>query len=229
MRCKYCNVEINCKTKICPLCHEKLDEFDETLPQIYPVKQLKSEKKKKLSANWIYILISAIIFIPSLAVNLIVTPSIQWFWIVGILAVYGYVLVYNTILSSHSISSKILIQTAFGIGFIFAIYAVFRELDPTISQREWLFDFALPCVIAVSIITMTVMAMVFSRTNHAALLDCIMLSCMGYLPIILYAAGVVADPALAYFCAVLCSVSIIACAIVGRKKVWLEFKKKFHV
>ncbi|MEG1608692.1 MAG: DUF6320 domain-containing protein, partial [Clostridia bacterium] len=124
---------------------------------------------------------------------------------------------------------KIIIQAAFGIGFIFAIYGVFKNLDPAISQNEWIFDYALPCVISVSIITMTIMAMVFSRTNHAALLDCIMLSFIGYLPIILYAAKVVKDPYFAYFCAVLCSVSIIASAIVGRKKVWLEFKKRFHI
>ncbi|MEG1609133.1 MAG: DUF6320 domain-containing protein, partial [Clostridia bacterium] len=103
MRCKYCNVQIDCKTKICPLCHEKLDDIDEGLPQIYPDKPLRNEKKRKLSANLIYILVSAIIFIPCLAISLILTPTIPWFWIIGILAVYGYVLVYNTIMSSHSI------------------------------------------------------------------------------------------------------------------------------
>lgn len=229
MRCKHCNVEIDCKTKICPLCHEKLDEIDESLPQIYPIRAQGAAHKKKLSGYWIYALVCTIIFIPCLAANLIVTPSIQWFWIVGILGIYGYVLIYNTIMSSHSIASKVLIQSAFAVGFIFAIYGVFKNLDPAISQNVWLFDYALPCVIAISLITMTTFAMVFSRKNPSLLLDCIMFCLTGFLPIILFAAKVVVNPELAYFCAVLCSVAILACLIIGRKSVWLEFKKKFHM
>lgn len=228
MRCKYCGVDIDCKTKICPLCHEKLDQQDSTLPQIYPPKTAPT-KKRKWSAIWIYTLICAIVFIPSLAINLIVTPNIHWFWIVFSLAIYGYIVVYNTILSSHSAGSKILIQATFGVAFIFVIYAVFKNLDPLISQKQWIFDLAVPLVIAISILTMFIMSLALSKRNTSLLLDCVFLSFTGYLPLIFQASKLVTNPILTYVCAVLCSLSIIICTIVGRKQLYTELKKRFHI
>ena len=59
MRCKYCNIEVTCESKICPLCHEKLvipDNLDLTYesPKAYPDKQKPTRKAKTIRNKALY-------------------------------------------------------------------------------------------------------------------------------------------------------------------------------
>ena len=81
MRCKYCNIDVACSSKICPLCHEKLiipDSLDLTYepPKAYPDKQKPVRKaKKKLSVTRLYLSIAMAVFLLSVPIVSIISSS----------------------------------------------------------------------------------------------------------------------------------------------------------
>ena len=82
MRCKYCDVEVTCESKICPLCHEKLSikdnlDLDYTPTKAYPDKQkpIKKPYRQRLTVTGIYLCISLSLFILSIPINLSTDPK----------------------------------------------------------------------------------------------------------------------------------------------------------
>ncbi len=147
MRCKYCNVEITCDSKICPLCHEKLSlpkdvDLPYDLPKAYPEKKKppKRRERKKLSAIRLYLSIALTVFILSVPLNILTTPKIYWFAIVGVLVIYGFILVHNTILSNNGIGIKIFWQ---GVGIFSVLLTVNYLLDKQAPEYSpsWVWDY----------------------------------------------------------------------------------------
>lgn len=239
MRCKYCNVEIGCKSKICPLCHEKIHldanvdlplEENQELPNAYPPKKKEKVpvKKKLLSPSSIYLSIALTIFMICVAINLRLTPTIYWFAFVGAVLVYGLILTKHTILSNNSIGIKIFWQAV-------AIFVILIALNYLLRNQiahylpYWIWDLGLPVILIVSTMVVGIYTAIAFHKWHSVIIDAITVSTLGFIPIILYGCGVVHDPVMSIICACLSSVSIIFCGILGRKTLISEFKKKFHV
>ena len=234
MRCKYCNVEVACQSKICPLCHEKLSlpenlNMEYEAPKAYPEKRKPARKvKKKLSVTRLYISISLTVFLLSVPINLLTTPNLFWFAIVGVLAIYGFILVANTILSNNGIGTKIFWQA---VGILAVLLTVNYLLDKQAPQYSpsWVWDYGLPAILIIASITTGIYTSIAIKYWSSAVIDTLAISALGYLPIILYACKVVVHPALAIACACVSTVIIIFVCILGRKILVSEFKKKFHV
>ena len=94
MRCKFCNVEVDCKTHICPLCHELLtpENDKEDLSPAFPPKTARAERRRHthFTATNIYLAASFVIFVASLAVNLGLHQPTKWFLMVGAVLLYGF-------------------------------------------------------------------------------------------------------------------------------------------
>ncbi|MDE6614348.1 MAG: hypothetical protein K2K24_02450 [Clostridia bacterium] len=239
MRCKYCNVEIGCKSKICPLCHEKLHidskvdlplDANDELPNAYPPKKREKVpvKKRLLSPASLYLSIALALFILCVAINLRLTPNIYWFAFVGAVLVYGFILIKHTVLSNNSIGIKIFWQAV-------AIFVILIALNYLVKDQivnyitNWVWNWGLPAIFIVSTLVVGIYTSVAFHKWHSVIIDALAVSALGFIPIILYACGVVDKPVLSIICACLSSIGIIFCAILGRKTLISEFKKKFHV
>lgn len=238
MRCEYCKVEIGCKSKICPLCHEKLrldTNVDlpaqiEDAPLAYP--QRKKEKvpvkKKLLSFRSIYLSVALAVFILCLVINLRLTPEIYWFAFVAAVLVYGYILVKHTILSNNSIGIKIFWQALAILSLLLALNYLLKDQVSRYST-SWVWDFGLPAILIVSTAVVSIYTAIAFHKYHSVIIDALAISTLGFIPIILFGIGVVVQPVTSIVSACLSSVSIIFCSILGRKTLLSEFKKKFHV
>lgn len=234
MRCKYCNVDIVCNSKICPLCHEKLtlpDNLDMPyeLPKAYPDKQKQTKpKKKKRSATKLYLSIALAIFILSVPINILTTPNIYWFAIVGVLVIYGLILVNNTILSNNGIGIKIFWQ---GVGILAVLLTINYLLDKQAPDYSptWVWDYGLPAILIVASITTGIYTAVALKYWSSTVIDALIIAALGYLPMILYACKVIAHPALSIASTCVSTIIIIFCCILGRRTLISELKKKFHV
>ena len=230
MRCKYCNIEVNGNAIVCPLCHEKLEGEPNGVFAEYPPK--KSEpvnKHSHFTFKHIYIFVAVTLFLVSVAINLIYSPTVQWFWLIAILGVYLYILVYNTILSSNSIGAKIFLQGLCIFLIIYATYGVLNDIAGTTTSANWLLDYALSTVILLSLISIIIYTLIMVRNNYSLLIDINFISLMGFVPIILYACKLIINPTLAIACAILSSLVIVGSILFGRKELASEFKKKFHI
>lgn len=229
MRCKYCNVEIGCKAKVCPLCHEKLEDDNSTdaLPSAYPSKSTKKERKY-LSPSSLYLSIAVSIFVLCVPINLLTTPEVYWFGIVGILGVYGFVLVRNTILSNNSIGVKIFWQCLWALIVLLVVNVILSRQIPELTGA-WVWNYGLPTILLSSTLVVGIYTAIAFRFWNDVIVDAMCVSAIGFIPIILYAFNVITQPAMSITCACVSSVVIIFCGILGRKSLINEFRKRFHV
>lgn len=234
MRCKYCNIEVACQTKICPLCHEKLSlpenlDMPYDAPEAYPEKiKTPTRKKKRRSATGIYVSIALTAFFLSIPINILTTPKLYWFAVVGVLAIYGFIMIANTILSNNGIGIKIFWQ---GVGILSVLLTVNYLLDKQAPQysETWVWDYGLPTILIIASITTGIYTAVAHKYWSSSVLDTLIISALGYFPLILYACKVIAHPVLAIAAACVSTGIIIFCCILGRKTILSEIKKKFHV
>ena len=224
MHCKYCNVDIETGTKICPICHEKLDDIDESLPKAYPDKVKRKHQHKHFTLQNIYILVSLIVFLMAVTINYLTDSSILWCYIVGGVLVYGLVLIDNTVLSQYSIGAKVFVQT---LSILLLIFLV-QWITHTMSSM-WAYNYAMPIVHMVSSVVFAILVASFFKKDRNNLVSVIVFSILGAIPIILELSGVltVLWPSLAD---VIVSIIIILTVVVfGHKEIKNEFRRKFHI
>lgn len=225
MRCKYCNIEIESKTKICPLCHEKLEDIDESLPLAYPEKKSKRHVHRHFTLGKIYTFVSLIVFLLSITVNYLTDKRILWCYIVGAVLLYGLILIKNTVLSRNSVGIKVLVQTV----CIFLLFVVIETVTATTSTH-WALNYAMPIIHLISTIVLTVLVACSISKNRNNLISVMAFSFLGFLPIILYfATDIVTVLWPAISTCVLSVIAILSTVIFGHNELKNEFKRKFHI
>ena len=234
MRCKYCNIDVACESKICPLCHEKLslpDNLDMPYeaPKAYPEKLKNPPRiRRGHSITRIYLSIALTLFVLSIPINLLTTPNLYWFAIVAMLGIYGFIMIDNTILSNNGIGIKIFWQ---GVGILCVLLTINYLLDKQAPQYSatWVWDYGLPAILIIASITTGIYTTIAHKYWSSSVLDTLIISALGYFPLILVACKVIAHPVLAIVGACVSTGIIIFCCILGRKTILSELKKKFHV
>lgn len=224
MRCKYCNVEVYGDSEICPLCHQKLGEDGEktTLKApYYPPKNKHKSPPISYIRYGLYGIISLVIFAICIAINYTLTPDILWCYLVGTGLLYLYILARYTIQSHSGVGAKIFTQALSIIVILWVTETVFGGKNATLN-------YALPIVIALSIITSTIVLAFLHRQYRSLYLSTVMMCIFGYIPIILFACGVAKVLVPALITTIISSIVLIIALLAGRKYITEEFKKIFH-
>lgn len=211
---------------------EKLIECKDNnanLDYIYPIKKKRDKKYKMLTFTPMYLLVASIVFLIVTLVNVLIAPEMQWFWVVGVVLIYAYILVSNTIMARSTIAHKILWQALVIFAFIWSLSHILFQMEVIEEVWFWSVDIALPIVIGVSNFVMSILTACFVKRDKSLIIDCIMFSFTGFLPIILYWSGVIMQGHGAIFVAVLSLVQIIVLIIAGRKYLRKQSKLKYRV
>ena len=148
MICNKCNVDIKCKTEICPLCQSRLGDDEETINEYKKTKRAFPKRKKKRPPNsskfdMLYFYLAVGLSIVSFTVNLIVSPSILWSLVVIASLIYLYFLVRNTIMAPKKFCGKILGQAT-------VLTVVIIAVEIMLGGKVNLYAYALPIVFLVS-------------------------------------------------------------------------------
>lgn len=223
MHCKYCGVEVESDTFVCPLCHEKMEIDDTVLPinGLFPPKRKKQAVRKKISVFTWYCFIALVLFVVSVAIDFAVTDGPHWSYAVGAGIVYGAFLIKFVIMARSSVGVRVFWQLiAMTVtGLIFGV--VFNEFDIVIK-------YVLPSIIMVSIIVQSSFSVFYAKRKRSIFLSSMVISLLGFVPIILYACKVESELWLAIASAVLGAGALIGNIVFGNKKIAFEVQKRYH-
>lgn len=220
MRCKYCNVEIKGKADVCPLCHQKInDSENETREYLYPTRKQRMIQKQ-FSFTTIYCFIIACLNVIFITVNMIATPDILWFLLLDLGFFYIYILVHNTILHRSSGAYKIFMQSI--------TLCALALLAQWIAGGNWAYDYAFPLLLLLSLIVMLIFLCVKTKRPNEYIFYIVMLSLLGFIPMILFWCGVTAIVWPAATVGTLSIMLVIGILFFAPKEFLFELKKKFH-
>jgi hypothetical protein len=224
MRCEYCKIEIEGNVGICPLCHEVLSDERGTITK-FPLPD-KTKKKPKTRTKVIlgYVFIVSLVSLRCLFINVSI-PLIgmyQWWIIVAGTLFYGVFLFRNTIFSYLSAGQRTFWQFIYLLGFMYAVEAVFG-LPPFVTA----YGLPLVCFTAVSTIFLYILiAKKYVRQNTTSV---ILLSVLGFLPLIFYFTRVTAVLWPALVSGSVSAAAALFTVIFSRKYLADEFERKFHM
>ena len=219
MRCNNCNVEIACKTNICPLCHKKLSSnTNEEIP--FPkanVKKLRLPLYKK-----IYIIIALIATIACAIVNSVFNPKFLWSLTVPIGFIYLYYLISVTILTQHGFHKRILGQAV----MLSVIFILIRLI---VGGNHWMFIVWLPAVYVVSDILMCIFIAKKGKESPKYIMTLLLLCIFGILPIVCAFIFNLKVKAVAIAVSSFNVLLFILTCIIWHKTLLHEMKKVFHI
>jgi hypothetical protein len=225
MRCEYCKIEIEGDVGVCPLCHEVLSPTrgkNSNFP--VPDRSKKKPQKRKWATLWYFFAVS-LIFAVCFFVNIGIPSDYYWSIVVGGILYYGVFLLKNTLFSFLSAGQRVFWQLIYLLGFMYGLEAIFAAHIPSGTTT----NYGLPLICFVATATIFVYVLAVQKYSRQNAISVIMLSALGFLPIIFYFAKVST-----VFWAAMVSASVSAAAILFtvlfmRKKLVSEFSRKFHI
>lgn len=221
---------IECRTKVCPLCHATFNkdvcETDEIrrLPRAFP-RRSGTPFFANSFFDEVYLLMALTATLTALIAELIITGRVKWvFLVIGALLVF-YILVRKIIVDTRYFSQKVLAQ-AVALTFFCILIQMYVYDEPTI-----IYQYALPIIYLVSMTAMAVYMLINIKNPRLHLVNLIVVALLAVLPaIIVY---IVPDAhqnrTLALITAVLGGVIVATTLIFAAKKLWYELKRIFHI
>lgn len=254
MRCEKCNINLYGDVDICPLCHNKIISKKETLladqnnnviegeqtnnsastkavdspiastsvALYYPPKRAKKHIHTHFTLNSIYLFVSMLIFLACITINYLLDTSFLWCYLVGAAALYGYIIIAHTVQSHSGVGTKIFVQ---GCSVAFLSWLV----QIIIHKKNLIFNYNLPIILGCLILVLAGFLIFTARHNRSLLLSSILLSLIGYIPIILYACGVATVLIPSLITAILASITLIGTVAFGIFDLREQFSKVFHI
>ena len=232
MRCKHCNCEIYGKADFCPLCKRPLEPEQNVEEQnkeyIYPIKKKRPKAYKVLSFTPMYWMVAGFVFLISTVINLVLAPTEPWYMLLGIILIYGYMLVQNTIMSRNSIAHKVLWQAILIFAFIWVLAFLLHSYYLIDDVWGFLLKYSLPVVVGISNIVMCILTGCFLHYDKSLIIDVIWVNMLGFIPLILYGSIFREISYAAVATAVISAIIIVVYSIIGRKIMTRQGKYKFH-
>ena len=224
MRCKYCGVEVESDTFVCPLCHEKMEIDDKILPLngMFPPKRKRQLNRKKIPLFAWYFFLSISVFIVAIVVDFCVPVGVHWSYAVGAMILYGAFLIKFVIMARTSVGVRVFWQFVAMIITGYIIATVFNEY-------EILLSYIVPVIIIVSIIVQSSFCVFYAKRKRSIFLSSMIISLLGFVPIILHACGQPSVLWLAITSAVLGAGALIGNIAFGNKKIAFELQKRYHL
>lgn len=219
--CKECNVDVLSHHTSCPLCFQKLDNYESTVYE-YP-RYLNKEKSRLMKlqrvSKYSFYLISLIAFI----VNILTYKFIPHFWslIVSVGYLYFDTLAFDTLNSKRRLGRRI-------INNYIVLALLFIMIDLYKGYSGWSFEFALPLLsIGFSLLSL-INLLVYERVYEDSITYILAMLVFNIVPIIIFLIlGLeVIWPSIASL--VFSIVTILMMIIFTRRQFELEIKKRIH-
>ncbi|MFA5602869.1 MAG: DUF6320 domain-containing protein [Bacilli bacterium] len=223
--CDRCKININTKTNICPLCHNRI-KIDKDAKITYPLYEPLKDKYTKTA-----IIISSIapfLIVLALVLNLFVIKSSYW----SVIAIAG--IIYFWLLGLLTFNKRInmpvkLIAHAITISLILLIINMFASNELVIKNITWAISYAIPLLIFTFIAFINFIMFNTKQKLRDFLLYQLVLCLLGFIPLVILIWGI-AKPLYPSILTAFYSYSTILYLIVFSKSIIKEeFKKRFHI
>jgi len=218
-KCRNCNVEILDETDHCPLCRSILEPTHD-VENMYPNVALKTRLLMLFSRVYLF---GAILVVFLLVGINIVTPSQMWWSVlVGLVLLYGYLVLRYAVLGKTGYRSKILVLVLIGLLSLVAA-------DFVTGYRGWSVNYVLPgSILLVDAIILG--CMVWNRRNWQSYMmwQLLMILC-SLVPAVLALLEIEQGWHLAFLPLVASCALFLWTLIIGDRRARLELKRRFHI
>lgn len=181
-QCKNCGVWVESLT--CPLCHRGIaDPTSTTEVRSYPDYQNVSQHKKNAFASKLAIFIAVSIVSVCLLINLLLTPNTLWVIYVAAFVLYLLVTCNHTILSSSHLGGKILAQ-------LISLSGLLMLTNVISGGGRWSVNYIVPFLVVAATLLVNIIILRKRMRWRAYVGFIVTMIVIGFLPILLYAAGI---------------------------------------
>lgn len=218
-RCRQCNLEILDETDRCPLCSSVLEPTIE-MENMYPNAKVKTRKWVFMSKVYLFcaIVLEVILF----GINYVDKHKIGWSLIVGLILLYGYLVIQLTILGQAGHKIKILLMASITL-------VMMVVLDLLIGYKGWSVNYGLPLGVIILDIGIAVLMLINCRNWQSYIMWQILMVLVSAGMVLLYVVGIMTSPYMMGF-AVMCSGFLfLGTLIFGDRRARVEVQRRFHI
>lgn len=218
-KCRNCNVEILDETEHCPLCRSILEPTHD-VENMYPNVALKVRLLTLFSRVYLFGAIVAVFVL--VGVNIATPPQMWWSALVGLVLLYGYLVLRYAVLGKTGYRSKILVLVLIGLLFLVAA-------DIVTGYRGWSVNYVLPAsLLLVDVILLG--CMFCNRRNWQSYMmwQLFMILC-SLVPAVLSVLEIEKGMYLAFLPLVVSCALFLGTLIIGDRRARLELKRRFHI
>jgi len=218
--CSKCNVKVKDPSLVCPLCKGVLSSLvGEETPLAFPPVGIDIKKFHLLKR--VFIFLSIIASIGSIAANFLVYDGFLWSILTVAGIIYLWIVIPYTVANHINIVSKILVQA-----FCASLFVVL--IDFIIGYRGWSVDYVIPSIFSASDIAVIVVILINRMDWRNYLLYQFVIGFLGFAPLVLYLFSVAKNPIFVIISTTVSALCLIGTAVFGDKTVKSEFKRRLH-
>jgi hypothetical protein len=219
-KCRNCKIEITDVTDKCPFCHCVLEQDETECQNRYPEAWV-VVRRFHLFEN-IVLFLSILIEAVLMLVNYFVTPFFVWSAIVGLILIYGNVVLRLAIIGKSGYQFKTISLVIIGSVILVAI-------DYLTGYRRWSLNYVVPAGVLFMDAGILVLMIVNKRNWQSYMMVQIITILLSLIQVILLALGEVTVTSLTV---IACAVSVfifLGTWIIGDERARTEMKRRFHI
>lgn len=229
MICPDCHVEIACRTTVCPLCGTRLDTDDSAikainaLPRAFPKRKRMPFIRTSLFDRT-YGLVAISILLIALITELILTKGrARYFFVTAAAVFYLYFFIRGTVQNTSYFSQKVVAQAL-------VLTAIGMIISPLLPAPILIYEYVLPSIYLVSIVMVGIYTLLHFNRVRLHLLNLINVAALAFFSlIVVLIPGVTLNSILAIVTASIGGAVILLVIVLGRKKLWDEIRRLFHI
>lgn len=220
--CEACKIRVDNPLEHCPLCFHTLVAYDD-VPETDSYPDYQSAARRYNLIKRILLMLSLTAGVSCLTINLLTGHTFLWSLIVIANIVYMWIAVPTALHQWYSMGFKIMAQA-----FLLASLVVVVDLI-TGHNATWAYDYVLPLLFSTATLTITVVSIVRRVRLREFILYIILIALLGFVPLLLLAAGLVRVSWPSLVSALYAGLSLISLFIFADHATKIELKKRFHI
>lgn len=219
-RCQNCNIEILDRTDKCPLCRCVLEAGGEENTAMYPDARVVVRKFRFFENLVLFLSIVAESIL--IMINYWTSTHILWSLIVGLILVYGNVVLRLAIIGRSGYLFK-------SISLIVIAVLMLLGIDYLTGYQGWSLNYVLPSGILLLDVGILLLMIINHRNWQSYMMLQIFTILLSILPLVLLAVGIVSFPYLSVTAFGISVFIFLGTLIIGDQRARTELKRRFHI
>lgn len=219
-RCPKCNVVILDDTDRCPLCKHVLESDGTPGESRYP-DAIAVTRRFRFVENLVLFL-SIVVECLLIGINYLVNREVAWSLVIGIILVYGNVVLRMAVLGKSGYMAKT-------VCLILLAVVMLLGIDYLTGYRRWSLDYVLPGGILAIDLALFLLIIINRRNWQSYMMPELLTVLLSIIPVVLLETGVIHFPYLAWIAMGVSVFLFLGTLILGDQRARTELKRRFHI
>ena len=219
-RCPKCNVVILDDTDRCPLCKHVLESDGTQGENRYP-DAIAVTRRFRFVENLVLFL-SIVVECLLIGINYLVNKEVAWSLVIGIILVYGNVVLRMAVLGKSGYMAKT-------VCLILLAVVMLLGIDYLTGYRRWSLDYVLPGGILAIDLALFLLIIINRRNWQSYMMPELLTVLLSIIPVVLFETGVIHFPYLVWLAVGVSVFLFLGTLILGDQRARTELKRRFHI